>query len=172
MEIKKLDSEIAYQCGEINFPVKYDGETLWLTQAQMCVLFNRTQSVINRHVNCVFADGELEKRTNMHYLHIAFSDKPVGYYSLDVVISVGYRVKSIAGTRFRQWATKILREKMLERISADNRLAKVEGRLDVVESGLIDLRDGLGYIVRQVFEPDTPPIRNPIGFSVQEEESK
>ena len=172
MEIKKQESEIVYRNDAVDFPVKYDGETLWLTQAQMSLLFGRSVSVINRHVNCVFSDGELEKDGNLHFMQIAFSDRPVGYYSLDVVISVGYRVKSIAGTRFRQWATKVLREKMLERLSSENRLSKVEGRLDVVEGKLTDLNDGLGYIVRQIFVPDTPPARNPIGFNAMEKEYK
>jgi hypothetical protein len=67
---------------------------VWLTQAQISSLFQRERSVITRHINNVFKEGELEKESNVHFLHIANSDKPVQYYSLDVIISVGYRVKS------------------------------------------------------------------------------
>lgn len=174
MEIKKQNTEIVYQNGEVDFPVKYDGETLWLTVAQMCLLFNRSQSVINRHINCAFLEGELEKDINMHFLHKNTSGRgrPVVYYSLDVIISVGYRVKSIAGTRFRQWATKVLREKMLERLFSESRLVKVEERVGHVENELVDLRDGLGYIVHQIFDPEPGPVRRPIGFNVQDTEAK
>ena len=85
--------------------VKFDGDTVWLTQAQMVNLFLRDQSVISRHIRNIFVEGELEEKSNMQNLHIANSDKPITYYNLDVIISVGYRVKSKQGTRFRQWAT-------------------------------------------------------------------
>lgn len=90
--------------------VRIESETVWLTQAQMVDLFERDQSVISRHVRNVFSEGELEKRGNMQKMHIAGSDKPVALYNLDVIISVGYRVKSPAGIRFRQWATRALKD--------------------------------------------------------------
>ena len=82
---------------EISLDVSTDGSTVWLTQAQMAELFEKDQSVISRHISHVFKDGELEKESNMHFLHIAKSDRPVAFYNLDVVISVGYRVKSHRG---------------------------------------------------------------------------
>ena len=101
-------SVVVYEGGNgVNLEVKYDGETVWLTQAQMAVLFGRSISVISRHVNCVFSEGELPKEGNLHFLQITY--KPMAYYSLDVVISVGYRVKSFEGISFRQWATRKLR---------------------------------------------------------------
>lgn len=90
--------------------VRLDRENVWLTQAQMGELFGRDQSVISRHIRNVFADGELDPEGNMQKLHIAGSDKPVAFYNLDVIISVGYRVKSWEGVRFRQWATRTLKE--------------------------------------------------------------
>lgn len=90
--------------------VQLEQDTVWLSQAQMIMLFERDQSVISRHIRNVFKDGELEKETNMQKMHIANSDKPVAYYSLDMIISVGYRVKSQQGVKFRQWATKLLKE--------------------------------------------------------------
>ena len=83
-----------YQPDEtIRLEVRVENETVWLTQAQISSLFQRGRSVITRHINNVFKEGELEKESNVHFLHIANSDKPVQYYSLDVIISVGYRVK-------------------------------------------------------------------------------
>lgn len=89
-------------------------ETVWLRQEQLSQLFGRERSVITKHVRNVFAEGELDEKSNVQNLHVANSDKPVKFYNLDVIISVGYRVKSIEGTRFRQWATHILRQHLTQ----------------------------------------------------------
>ena len=96
--------------GIIKIDVLFADETVWLTQGQMSSLFQRDRSVITKHVNNVFDEGELDAASNVHFLHVANSDKPVKYYSLDVIISVGYRVKSQQGTQFRIWATQRLRD--------------------------------------------------------------
>ncbi|MBN8865682.1 MAG: virulence RhuM family protein, partial [Sphingobacteriales bacterium] len=103
---------IIYQTvdGQTAIDVKLENETVWLTQAQMIELFGRDQSVISRHIRNIFKEKELEEKSNMHILHIANSDKPVTSYSLDVITSVGYRVKSPRGTQFRIWANKILKD--------------------------------------------------------------
>ena len=93
---------------EVRFDAKND--TVWLRQEQLVQLFGRTQPVISRHLNNVFAEGELDEKSTMQILHIANSDKPVKFYNLDVIISVGYRVKSPEGVRFRQWATRLIKE--------------------------------------------------------------
>ena len=99
---------VMYQPDEtIRLEVRVEDETVWLTQAQISSLFQRERSVITRHITNVFKEGELEKESNVHFLHIANSDKPVQYYSLDVIISVGYRVKSLNGTKFLKSATII-----------------------------------------------------------------
>ena len=110
----------------VRLMVKCDGETVWLTQAQMCQLFDRDVSVISRHIRNIFKEGELDPKSNLHFLQIANSDKKVAFYDLDVVISVGYRVKSIAGTRFRQWATRALRNMLLQRLSDIRRIDKLD----------------------------------------------
>jgi hypothetical protein len=91
--------------GHLELKVSLEQDTVWLTQAQMVELFERDQSVLSRHIRNVFREGELIEQSNMQKMHIAGSDKPVAYYSLDVIISVGYRVKSQRGVQFRQWAT-------------------------------------------------------------------
>ena len=100
--------------GKAFVDVRLQDETVWLSQAQMVLLFERDQSVISRHVNNVFKEGELEKKSNMQKMHIANSDKPVAFYNLDVIISVGYRVKSQRGTQFRIWATSILKDHLVK----------------------------------------------------------
>ncbi|MDT8413577.1 MAG: virulence protein RhuM/Fic/DOC family protein [Vicingaceae bacterium] len=96
--------------GQMQIDVQLQDETVWLTQAQLVDLFERDQSVISRHLNNIFKEKELDKDSNMHFLHIANSDKPVACYNLDVIISVGYRVKSKRGTQFRIWANKVLKD--------------------------------------------------------------
>lgn len=98
----------------LELEVCLENETVWLTQAQMIELFQRDQSVIARHIGNIFKEKELDEKSNMHFLHIANSDKPVKVYSLDVIISVGYRVKSQRGTQFRIWANRVLKEYMLK----------------------------------------------------------
>ena len=100
--------------GKTRLEVQLDRETVWLNQDQMTVLFDRDQSVISRHLRSVFKEGELEKESNMQKMHIANSDRPVTFYNLDVIISVGYRVKSQRGTQFRQWATRVLRDHIVK----------------------------------------------------------
>ena len=100
---------VVYQPDEtVRLDVRLDGDTVWLTQNQMTDLFQRDRTVITRHINNVFSEGELDEKSNVHFLHIPFSDKPVKVYSLNVIISVGYRVKSIRGTQFRIWATIVI----------------------------------------------------------------
>lgn len=91
----------------LRLDIRYAGETLWMTQAQIGALFGRDQSVISRHINNVLDEGELEE-SNMQKMHIAHSDRPVTLYNLDMIISVGYRVSSAQGTVFRRWATSTL----------------------------------------------------------------
>ncbi|MBQ3789093.1 MAG: virulence protein RhuM/Fic/DOC family protein [Bacteroidales bacterium] len=104
---------IIYQTadGQTSLEVKMENETVWLSQAQMAVLFQKDQSVVARHINNVFKEGELEVNSNMQILHNTLSKyKPTKVYSLDVIISVGYRVKSQRGTQFRIWANRVLKD--------------------------------------------------------------
>lgn len=106
---------VLYQApgGKVQLEVQLDRDTVWLTQQQMGELFGRERSVITKHINNLFTEKELGRKSNVQNLHIANSDRPVDFYSLDVVISVGYRVKSKQGTQFRIWATQTLRDHLL-----------------------------------------------------------
>ena len=99
---------------EVKLDVRLENETVWLTQMQMAELFHRERTVITRHIGNIFKEKELDELCNVHFLHFANSDKPVKAYSLDVIISVGYRVKSIRGTQFRIWANRVLKEYLLK----------------------------------------------------------
>jgi death-on-curing family protein len=103
---------IIYQAknGAIELRGDFSRETIWATQAQIVELFGVDQSVVSRHVQNIFKDGEIEEKSNMQKMHIANSDKPVILYSLDVVLSIGYRTNSKVAIEFRKWATKTLRE--------------------------------------------------------------
>ena len=119
---------------DIKLDVPVDRDTVWLTQAQMTELFNVDRTVITRHVNNVFKEQELIRESNVQKMHIANSDKPVQFYSLEVIISVGYRVKSQRGVEFRQWANKILKQYVIQGYAInENRLQALEKTVDCVK---------------------------------------
>jgi hypothetical protein len=126
--------------GQVSLDVRLEADTVWLSQAQMAELFGRERSVITRHVGNVFREGELPEESNVHFLHIAGADRPVGFYNLDVIISVGYRVKSPRGTQFRIWATQVLRQHLIQGYTLHQR------RLQ--ERGLGELEQTLGLMTR------------------------
>lgn len=138
MDIKNIDNVngeiVLYQPEEnVRIEVRLDSdmETVWLTQAQMAELFQKDQSNIARHIRNVFDEGELVEDSNMQILHNTLSKyKPTKIYSLDVIISVGYRVKSQRGTMFRIWATKVLREHLLRGYSINRQLIALQERTD------------------------------------------
>ena len=114
----------------IKLEVRLEDDTVWLTKQQMSDLFLRDRTVITRHINNIFKKKELVEESNVHFLHIANSDKPIKLYSLDVIISVGYRVKSVRGTQFRQWANKVLKEYLVRGYSINQRLLYMENCID------------------------------------------
>lgn len=94
--------------------MKLENETVWLSANQMATLFDRDEKTIRKHVNNVFSEGELEKENNTHFLRVDGVKQLVAFYSLDVIISVGYRVKSQRGTQFRIWANRVLKEYLVK----------------------------------------------------------
>lgn len=118
--------------------VRLEGDSLWLTQNQIANLFQRERSVITKHLRNIFTDGELDEKSNVQNLHIAGSDKPAKFYSLDVIISVGYRVNSKRGTQFRQWASRVLRDHLmqgwtLDRARFEHNATKLEAALTLIK---------------------------------------
>jgi hypothetical protein len=139
-----MSSEILiYQTedGKTKIQTRLEHETVWLTQEQIVVLFQRDQSVISRHINNVFKEGELVKEGNMQKMHIANSDKPVLFYNLDVIISVGYRVKSHRGMQFRKWATALIKEYLVKGFAMNDELLKEAGGGNYFDELLARIRD-------------------------------
>ena len=120
------DKIIIYQSeeGKTQLDVKLEGETVWLSTRQMAELFNKEESNIRRHVNNVFKEAELKRENNVHFLHVNGVKKPVPYYTLDVIISVGYRVHSQRGVRFRQWANGVLKQYLVKGYAINENIRK------------------------------------------------
>lgn len=126
---------------EVTIPVNLDSQTVWLTQAQMAQLFDRSIGVVSRHIKNVFAEGELEQKSNLHILQKSSSDRPITLYSLDVIISVGYRVKSQRGVEFRRWATNVLHRYIIQgHVENERRLEQLGTVAQIIER----LPDDLG----------------------------
>ena len=127
--MENLGEIIIYQTedGLTKINVNMQNETVWLSKAQMAELFQRDRSVISKHIKKVFEEGELSRESNVQILHVANSDKPVEFYNLDVIISVGYRVKSQRGVQFRIWATGILKEYLIKGFAMDDERLKQGG---------------------------------------------
>ena len=106
---KNKSNLVIYSDGELELKISVTDETIWLTQAQLSDIFEKDQSVISRHINNIFKDNEVDEKSNMQKMHIANSDKPVSFYSLDIVLAVGYRTNSSKAIKFRQWATSVLK---------------------------------------------------------------
>jgi prophage maintenance system killer protein len=125
--------------------VRIEQETVWLTQAQMAELFQRERSVITKHLRNVFREGELDEKSNVQKMHIPGSDKPVTFFNLDVIISVGYRVNSKRGTQFRIWATSVLREHLVRGVTINRQrietnAREIEAALDLVRRAVASLQ--------------------------------
>jgi len=115
--------------GEGRFEVRLRKNTVWLNQKQISDLFSVERSVITKHLKNIFGSGELQEKSNVQKMHIANSDKPIKFYNLDVIISVGYRVNSVRGTQFRIWAIKVLRDHLIKGITLNqNRLMELRGK--------------------------------------------
>ena len=140
-EAKYMKNEIIlFENQDVKLEVNMKDETVWLTQEQMARLFDRNIGVISRHIKNIFTENELDMESNLQKMQIPNSDKPVSFYSLDVIISVGYRVKSKNGIIFRKWANKILKDylikgyavnqKRLEYLEKTIKLIDIAGRID------------------------------------------
>ena len=155
---KEMDSSpqseiILYQPNEtVSLEVRLDEETVWLTLNQMSILFGRDKSVISRHIATIFKEEELEQEATVAKNATVQNEngrtvlRTIEYYNLDVIISVGYRVKSQRGTRFRQWANKVLKEYLLKGYSVNQRIERLEQRVAQTE-------DKIDFFVRTAMPP-------------------
>ena len=156
---KEQNQIILYRPNDtISLEVRLENETVWLSQAQMAELFIKDQSVIARHIKNIFTEEELETEGNMQILHNTISKfKPTTLYSLDVVISVGYRVKSKRGTEFRRWANKVLKEYLLRGYAVNQRINLLEDKIDrkfaEQDAKIEDLNKQVDFFVRTALPP-------------------
>jgi hypothetical protein len=146
---------ILYQPNDsVKLEVRLEDETVWLTQAQMAELFDKNQSVIARHIANVFKEGELDKQSNMQILHNTLSKyKPTQIYNLDVIISVGYRVKSLRGTLFRKWANKVLKEYLMQGYAINKRFERLENEMSEMKQSIAEHGEKIDFFVRTSLQP-------------------
>ena len=136
--------------GQTKIEVRMEDETVWLTQEQLSDLFQRDRSVITKHINNIFREGELVEKSNVKILHISGSDRPVKFYNLDVIISVGYRGKSLRGTQFRIWATQRLREYLVKGFTMnDDLMKKGAGYFEELPDRIRDIRSSEKELKKQ-----------------------
>ena len=139
-----MDGLIIYNTddGEANVSLLAKDGTVWCTQAQMAELFGKSISTISRHISNILDENEVDKKSNLHFMQIANSDKPVAIYSLDVILAVGFRVRSPRGTQFRRWANSTLKEYLQKGFILDSeRLKNPDGRPDYFDELLAKIRD-------------------------------
>jgi hypothetical protein len=145
---------VLYQPDEsVQIEVRLEDDTVWLTQQQMAELFQKDISVISRHIKNAFAEGELDEKSNLHFLQVPNSDRPARLYDLDVIISVGYRVKSKRGIQFRRWATSVLKEYMLRGYAVNQRLLNIENQLASQQKQLAKHQEQIDFFVRTELPP-------------------
>ncbi|MBF0117847.1 MAG: virulence protein RhuM/Fic/DOC family protein [Desulfobacterales bacterium] len=137
---------IIYQTpeGKSEIEVKLENETLWLTEQQIALLFDRNRTVIGRHIKNITKKGELDEKSNVQKMHIALSDKPVTFYNLDMILSIGYRVNSKRGTQFRIWANTVLKEYLIKGYTIN------EKRLKERENEIKSLKIGIQLLERTI----------------------
>ncbi len=164
---------------EIEVSVSPDEETVWLSQKQISELFEKGRSTITEHINNIFKEGELDESSNVGFSDIANSNKPVKVYNLDVIISVGYRVKSNRGIAFRKWASSILKDYMMkgyalnekklnipdyqELLGLLNSYRQIDGQLSLSSDTLLDFLMAYEKGLRILDEYDHHAIKIPVG---------
>lgn len=139
-----MDDLIIYNTddGQANVSLLAKDGTVWCTQAQMAELFGRQQPTISKHIANILNEGELDEKSNIHFMNIAISDKPIALYSLDIILAVGFRVRSPRGTQFRRWANSTLKEYLQKGYLLNSeRLKNPDGRPDYFDELLEKIRD-------------------------------
>ena len=157
------DKIVIYQTedGHVTIDVRLENETVWLTTNQMALLFDREESNIRSHILNVFKEKELSRENNVHFLHVNGVKKPVPFYSLDVIISVGYRVKSQRGTQFRIWANSVLKQMLVKGYVVSNKLTeqKYKEPSQVVQLLGRTIETHRRHAVHLVLAPQRHPLR-------------
>ncbi|MCG2688851.1 virulence protein RhuM/Fic/DOC family protein [Candidatus Parcubacteria bacterium] len=126
---------------EVELQVRLKDESVWLKQNEIALLFNKDRSVITKHIDKIFFDKEVAKKSNVQKMHIPNSDKPVEFYSLDVILAVGYRVSSSRAIHFRKWATKILKQYLIKGYAInEKRLLEAQNKFNELQNAVLFLQ--------------------------------
>ena len=147
---------VIYEDGNLELKATVKSESIWLKQNEIAKLFDKDRTVITRHINNILKDNEVDEKSNVQKMHIANSDKPVKFYSLDIVLAVGYRTNSAKAIKFRQWATTILKDYIIKgytlnqkRIKED-KLQELEQTISLIKQGLknkeLSLQEAKGFV--------------------------
>ncbi|MDR2580993.1 MAG: virulence RhuM family protein [Fibromonadaceae bacterium] len=152
MENKIAKQEIVIYSGkngEVKLNADFRNETVWATQLQIADIFGIDRSGITKHINKIISSGEINKKSNVHFLHIANSDKPVAFYSLDIILSVGYRVNSAKAMEFRKWVNSILKEYLLNGVIINqSRLDQLNKTIEIISRSSIPEISGVASILQ------------------------
>jgi hypothetical protein len=147
---------VIYQSGEIELKVSVNNETIWLRQDEISLLFEKDRTVITRHINNILKDNEVDEKSNVQKMHIPNSDKPVKFYSLDIILAVGYRTNSAKAIKFRQWATNVLRNYIINAYAInDNRIT--HQRFKDLENEVSALKSKVNTISNAIENNDVKP---------------
>ena len=130
--------------GEVELKVWFEDETVWLRQNEIAELFGKDRSVITKHINKIFKQKEVDEKGNVQKMHIPNSDKPVSFYNLDVVLAVGYRVNSAQAINFRHWATKILKNYLIQGYAINKK------RLIEAENKFKQLKETINFLQKRL----------------------
>lgn len=118
---------VIYDDGNVELPISFDEENFWLRQSEISELFSKDRTVITRHINNILKDAEVDEKSNVQKMHIANSDKLVKFYSLDIVLAVGYRTNSSKAIKFRKWASRILKDYLIQGYSLNQKRLQQKG---------------------------------------------
>jgi len=147
---------VIYENGEVALSAMVEGETIWLRQNQIAELFGKDRTVVTRHINNILKDKEVDEKSNVQKMHIANSDKPVSFYSLDIILAVGYRANSAKAISFRKWSTKILKDYLIKGYALNKerlqqrKLDELNATIELIKSNIanneITLAESKGFV--------------------------
>ncbi|MBU1657766.1 virulence RhuM family protein [bacterium] len=160
LNLKTLDENknniVIYEDGEFELKIEFDGNNVWLRQNEIAEIFSKDRTVITKQINNILKDKEIDEKSNVQKMHIANSDKLVNFYSLDIILAVGYRTNSSKAIKFRQWATKILKQYLINGyvVNKENlqqqKFYELTQTLELIKQSIenreLDMRESKGFV--------------------------
>jgi len=155
--MNKKQNLVIYKNGEIELKASFNNETIWLRQDEIALLFEKDRTVITRHINKILKEREVDEESNVQKMHFPNSDKPVKLYSLDIILAVGYRTNSAKAIKFRQWATKVLKEYVVKGYTLNGEKITYE-HFTYLENDVLELKDKVEKIFETIEKTDVNTI--------------